>query len=55
MKDKQKKKQPTRGIRLDAEGDASWEDITNTGAQGGQEPSTDPEKATSVNKKVWGL
>ncbi|XP_031280967.1 chromatin-remodeling ATPase INO80 isoform X2 [Pistacia vera] len=51
-KDRQKKKQPTRGILLDAEGDASWEDITNTGAQGAaQEPSLDPEKATSSNKK----
>ncbi|XVF56192.1 hypothetical protein PTKIN_Ptkin06aG0098600 [Pterospermum kingtungense] len=51
-KDKSKKKQPTKGIRLDAEGDASLEDLTNTGAQGnGAEPSLDQEKAKSSNKK----
>ncbi|XP_022748348.1 DNA helicase INO80 isoform X1 [Durio zibethinus] len=51
-KDRLKKKQPTKGIRLDAEGDASLEDLTNTGAQGTwAEPSPDPEKAKSSNKK----
>ncbi|XP_007028646.2 PREDICTED: DNA helicase INO80 isoform X1 [Theobroma cacao] len=51
-KDRIKKKQPTKGIRLDAEGDASLEDLTNTGAEGtGTEPSADPEKAKSSNKK----
>lgn len=51
-KDRPKKKQPTKGIRLDAEGDASLEDLTNTGAQGTVvEPSPDPEKAKSSNKK----
>lgn len=53
-KDRSKKKQPTKGIRLDAEGDASLEDLTNAGAQGsGAEPSPDPEKAKPSNKKVW--
>ena len=55
-KDRQKKKQPTKGIWLDAEGDASLEDLTNTGAQGTEdEPSPDPEKAKSSNKKVLKL
>ncbi|XWS66310.1 hypothetical protein CRYUN_Cryun05aG0188700 [Craigia yunnanensis] len=51
-KDRLQKKQPTKGIRLDAEGDASLEDLENTGAQGtGAEPSPNPEKAISSNKK----
>ncbi|KAK1578959.1 hypothetical protein Q3G72_034530 [Acer saccharum] len=54
-KDRQKKKQPTKGIWIDAEGDAYLEDLTNAGAQpaqvAGQEPSPDPEKATPSNKK----
>ncbi|KAK5803856.1 hypothetical protein PVK06_031505 [Gossypium arboreum] len=51
-KDRLKKKQPTKGIRLDAEGDASLEDLANAGAQGtGVDPSPDPEKAKSSNKK----
>ncbi|GKU89799.1 hypothetical protein SLEP1_g3891 [Rubroshorea leprosula] len=54
-KDKQKKKQPTRGIRIDAEGDASMEDFTNNGAQGnGSEPSPDPDKVKSSSKKRKG-
>ncbi|XP_030926528.1 chromatin-remodeling ATPase INO80 isoform X1 [Quercus lobata] len=52
VKDRQKKKQSTKGIRVDAEGDASLEDLTNAGSQGtGPEPSPDPEKAKSSNKK----
>ena len=56
-KDRQKKKQPTKGIWIDAEGDAYLEDLTDAGAQpaqvnAGQEPSPDPEKATPSNKKV---
>ncbi|MBA0684223.1 hypothetical protein Goari_025818 [Gossypium aridum] len=51
-KDRLKKKQPTKGIRLDAEGDASLEDLASAGAQGtGVDPSPDPEKAKSSNKK----
>ncbi|KAK3217953.1 hypothetical protein Dsin_011923 [Dipteronia sinensis] len=54
-KDRQKKKQPTKGIWIDAEGDAYLEDLTNAGAQPaqgvGQEPSPDPEKAMPSNKK----
>ncbi|KAF5750246.1 DNA helicase INO80-like [Tripterygium wilfordii] len=51
-REKQKKKQPTKGIRLDAEGDASWEDFANSGVQATvTEPSTDSEKATSNSKK----
>ncbi|OMO51090.1 hypothetical protein CCACVL1_30011 [Corchorus capsularis] len=55
VKDRLKKKQLTKGIRLDAEGDASLEDLTNTGVQGnGAEPSQEPEKAKSSNKKRKG-
>ncbi|KAI5318254.1 hypothetical protein L3X38_037962 [Prunus dulcis] len=52
-KDKQKKKQ-TKGIRVDAEGDASLEDLTNPASapQGtGHEDSPDVEKSKSNNKK----
>ena len=53
VKDKQKKKQ-TKGIRVDAEGDASLEDLTNPAAsQGtGNEESPDVERSKSNNKKV---
>lgn len=52
-KDRQKKKQSTKGIRVDAEGDASLEDLTNAGSQGtGNEPPADLEKAKSSSKKV---
>ncbi|XP_038720061.1 chromatin-remodeling ATPase INO80-like [Tripterygium wilfordii] len=51
-KEKQKKKQPTKGIRVDSEGDASWEDFANSAVQATvNEPSADPEKATSNSKK----
>lgn len=51
-KERQKKKQPARGIRLDAEGDASLEDLTNSEAQETRnDTSPDPEKAKSSNKK----
>ncbi|XP_015898080.1 chromatin-remodeling ATPase INO80 isoform X1 [Ziziphus jujuba] len=51
VKDKQKKKQ-TKGIRVDAEGDASLEDLTNAGSHSaGFEDSPDPERAKSNNKK----
>ncbi|KAL6133999.1 hypothetical protein ACLB2K_066232 [Fragaria x ananassa] len=52
VKDKQKKKQ-TKGIRVDAEGDASLEDLTNPAAsQGtGNEESPDVERSKSNNKK----
>ncbi|OAY40386.1 chromatin-remodeling ATPase INO80 isoform X2 [Manihot esculenta] len=50
-KDRQKKK-PTKAIRLDAEGDATLEDLTENDAQGGgHEHSQDAEKAKSCNKK----
>jgi hypothetical protein len=53
VKDRQKKKLSTKGIRVDAEGDASLEDLTNAEAQGtAPEPSPDPEKAKSSSKKV---
>uniref|UniRef100_A0A2N9HD90 Chromatin-remodeling ATPase INO80 n=2 Tax=Fagus sylvatica TaxID=28930 RepID=A0A2N9HD90_FAGSY len=52
VKDRQKKKLSTKGIRVDAEGDASLEDLTNAEAQGtAPEPSPDPEKAKSSSKK----
>ncbi|PON44294.1 DNA helicase INO [Parasponia andersonii] len=50
-KDRQKKKQ-TKGIRVDAEGDASLEDLTNNVPEAaGNEDSPDPEKAKSSSKK----
>ncbi|KAL5546382.1 hypothetical protein UlMin_006069 [Ulmus minor] len=50
---KQKKKQ-TKGIRVDAEGDASFEDYANPASQtpgNGLEDTLDPEKGKSSNKK----
>ena len=42
-----------KGIRLNEEGDASLEDITNSANQGtDQEPSMEPEGSKSNNKKV---
>ncbi|XP_050226840.1 chromatin-remodeling ATPase INO80 isoform X2 [Mercurialis annua] len=50
-KDRQKKK-PTKAIRLDAEGDATLEDLIEGEAPGtGAEQSQDPEKTKSSNKK----
>lgn len=56
VKDRQKKKQ-TKGIRVDAEGDASLEDLTNTAASQatGNEESPDVERSKSNNKKVLKL
>ncbi|KAJ7972181.1 DNA helicase INO80 [Quillaja saponaria] len=52
VKDKQIKKQPTKGIFVNAEGDASFEDITNAGSQGTEfEASVDPEGSKPNNKK----
>ncbi|CAL5420787.1 unnamed protein product [Camellia sinensis] len=51
-RDRQKKKGGTKGILIDAEGDASLEDVTNIGSQENvSEASPDPEKAKSSNKK----
>ncbi|XP_062117836.1 chromatin-remodeling ATPase INO80 isoform X2 [Humulus lupulus] len=50
-KDRQKKKQ-TKGIRVDAEGDASLEDLANNVPEAaGHEDSPDPEKTKPTNKK----
>ncbi|GMH28344.1 hypothetical protein Nepgr_030187 [Nepenthes gracilis] len=49
-KDRQKKKQGTKGIRIDAEGDASLEDLDKA-ASAEAEPTTDPEKAESFSRK----
>lgn len=50
-KDRQKKKQ-TKGIRVDAEGDASLEDVIDNGSQAAEyEDSPDPERPKSSNKK----
>nr|KYP52000.1 DNA helicase INO80 complex isogeny 1 [Cajanus cajan] len=53
VKDKQKKKQPMRGIRVNEEGDASLEDLTNSVAQGTSDYdlSVDTEGSKSSNKK----
>ncbi|KAK6945255.1 DBINO domain [Dillenia turbinata] len=51
-RDSQKKKRGTKGIQLDAEGDASLEDLTNIASQNnGVEPSPEEEKAKPNNKK----
>ncbi|KAI4300819.1 hypothetical protein L6164_034153 [Bauhinia variegata] len=51
-KDKQKRKQPMKAIRINEEGDASLEDITNTGPQGtDNELSQEPEGSKSSSKK----
>jgi len=54
VKDKQKKKQPMRGIRVNEDGDASLEDLTSSAAQGTSDydPAVDPEGSKSSNKKV---
>lgn len=50
-RDRQKKKSGTRGIRIDAEGDASLEDLTNPESQvNGSQPSQD-EKEKSTKRK----
>ncbi|KAK9289646.1 hypothetical protein L1049_007804 [Liquidambar formosana] len=52
VKDRQKKKGATKGIFLDAEGDATLEDFSNIESQcTGIEPSPDPESVKSSNKK----
>lgn len=53
QKDKQKKKRGTKGILLDAEGDATLEDLPNVSQGHVQEPSPDAERPKSSNKKVW--
>jgi len=43
-----------RGIRVNEDGDASLEDLTNSAAQGTSDfdPAVDPEGSKSSNKKV---
>ncbi|KAL6987197.1 putative DNA helicase ino80 [Sarracenia purpurea var. burkii] len=51
-RDRQKKRIGTKGIRIDAEGGASLEDLANIESQGnGVEASPDPEKVKSNSKK----
>ncbi|XAR69491.1 DNA helicase [Bertholletia excelsa] len=50
-KDRQKKKGGTKGIRIDAEGDASLEDLTNIGSQENGFEGPDADKAKLNNKK----
>ncbi|KOM40548.1 hypothetical protein LR48_Vigan04g074600 [Vigna angularis] len=52
-KDKQKKKQPMKGIRVNEDGDASLEDLTSSAAQGTSDydAAVDPEGSKSSNKK----
>lgn len=52
-KDRQKKNHGTKGIRIDAEGEPTLEDLSNLvpPPANGHEPSPDPEKAKSSNKK----
>ncbi|XP_043726158.1 chromatin-remodeling ATPase INO80 isoform X2 [Telopea speciosissima] len=50
VKERQKKKRATKGIRLDAEGDASWEDFANI-QDSGYEVTPDPESGNASNKR----
>lgn len=54
-KDRQKKKSGAKGIRIDAEGTASLEDLANPELQDNDFDPHDPEKAKSSNKKVRNL
>ncbi|KAI4386538.1 hypothetical protein MLD38_004465 [Melastoma candidum] len=50
-KDRQKRKPQARGIRVDAEGDASLEDLANTGGDGVEnEPDLDADKSKSSSR-----
>ncbi|KAI9111492.1 hypothetical protein K1719_017182 [Acacia pycnantha] len=52
VKDTQKGKQTVKGIRVNEEGDAYLEDLTNSGAQGpDNDISLDPEGSKPINKK----
>ncbi|KAL0316801.1 UNVERIFIED_CONTAM: Chromatin-remodeling ATPase INO80 [Sesamum radiatum] len=50
-KDRQKKRSGTKGIRIDAEGGASLEDLANPELQDNESELPDPDKAKSSNKK----
>ncbi|KAL3819763.1 hypothetical protein ACJIZ3_005668 [Penstemon smallii] len=50
-KDRQKKKGGTKGIRVDADGGASFEELTNFEAQDTEPELPEPGKAKSSNKK----
>lgn len=53
-KDRQKKR-TTKGIRVDEEGDAFFEDEVKDGTPvENEDPFPEPEETTPVNKKVWG-
>lgn len=57
-RDRQKKRGGTKGIRIDAEGDASLEDLTNPNPEtqiNGSVPSPSAENAKSSSTKVWNL
>ncbi|KAL4204250.1 hypothetical protein AMTRI_Chr01g108830 [Amborella trichopoda] len=49
--DRQKKKQGTKGLRLNDEGDASWEDYANFESQMEADPATELENGKATNKK----
>ncbi|KAF8102126.1 hypothetical protein N665_0201s0411 [Sinapis alba] len=53
VKDRQKKKQPMKRIRIDAEGDATLEELDDAAERqdNGQEPSPEPETTKPSNKK----
>ncbi|CAA7060575.1 unnamed protein product [Microthlaspi erraticum] len=52
VKDRQKKKQPTKCIRIDDEGDATLEELEEAGRQdNGEEPCQEAEKTKPSNKK----
>ncbi|CAN6829241.1 unnamed protein product [Brassica oleracea] len=54
VRDRQKKKQPVKCIRIDAEGDATLEELEDAAAERQdkeQEPSQEPEKTKPSNKK----
>lgn len=53
-KDRQKKKGATKGIRIDENGDACFEDVAKFESQVDFDDSfPEPEKTASISKKVW--
>lgn len=51
-KDRQKKKGGTKGIRIDAEGGASFEDFANPELQAAESVLPDPDKSKSSKKVI---
>jgi len=52
VKDRQKKKRPPKGIRVDADGVVSLEDFDNPGSQDADNGPAEQQNGTAGNKKV---